>query len=363
VVFFVVEVFLDYCFAMESRFAVSLGSLQEKRVGDVWPQRDIIWVFSYCKVDTALITMKEERILSLPVVNPLTNICIGVVDILDIALFVVSSFPTLENISFDNLRWLQDTTVLEVMAFAKQFNFSSLPLFPFKVDTPILELMKTFSSGVHRVPVVDEKNKILNFISQSDLNRYLCENIYLCGENQNKNVTELGLSAKVVVYARGDAIAIQALDIMARNRLSALPVVDLDGDLIGNFSASDLRGMGPGDFVHLLRPIGQVLVLYNPRSLFPLTCKPTDSLEHVMLKLAGAKVHRLWVVDENKKILGVIALTDVMKPFLNIPGPMEISQITTPLLTPFVITPAKPIRLTEPQFPTSSSASVKIPVL
>jgi len=93
--------------------------------------------------------------------------------------------------------------------------------------------------------------------------------------------------------------------------------------LVGNFSASDLRGIGHTDLQQLLRPLTNFLSIYNVKSLYPLTCKPTDTLEYVILKLAGTRVHRLWVVDNEKNLLGVVSITDVMIPFLGV-EPMQL---------------------------------------
>lgn len=42
------------------------------------------------------------------------------------------------------------------------------------------------------------------------------------------------------------------------------------------------------------------------------TCKKTDSLFRVMEIIVKAEVHRLVVVDEDKKVLGVVSLSDIL---------------------------------------------------
>lgn len=41
-------------------------------------------------------------------------------------------------------------------------------------------------------------------------------------------------------------------------------------------------------------------------------CKITDSLFHVMEIIVKAEVHRLVVVDADKKVLGVVSLSDIL---------------------------------------------------
>jgi len=101
-------------------------------------------------------------------------------------------------------------------------------------------------------------------------------------------------------------------------------VVDDDGSLIGNFSASDLKGKGVTDygegsdpFGSLIMPVFQFLK-HGGMSTFPVgTVKPTTAFSLVLLKLIAMRVHRLWVVDENSHPIGVITLTDVMQALLS----------------------------------------------
>jgi len=281
----------------------------------------------------ALQLLKNRRVLSFPIVDTSTNSCIGVADILDICLFIVAKFPSIEVITQDVLisleyegrKFLQETTVSQVAAFSKAWNQSQLPYFPFKINTPLIDLINTFSVGIHRVPVVDDNDKMLNFISQMDLLRFLAENIYLLEERGigNKTLDELGIGRGSVHFVRSDAMVIVAMAHMIKKKISAVPILDKDtGKLVATFSASDLRGIGPNDLHQLLRPITNFLMTFNIKSLYPLTCKLGDSLQHVILKLAGTKVHRLWVIDDSQNLQGVLSLSDVIIPFLGI-EPMQ----------------------------------------
>jgi len=284
--------------------------------------------------------------LSFPVVDKTSNNCIGVVDIMDIALYLVESFPSVESINNDVLtkleyngrKFLTETSVTQVIAYSRTWNQGDLPVFPFKLNTPLLQLMNTFSFGIHRVPVINDNNKILNFISQMDLLRFLTQNIYLLDERGigKKTLDELGIGRSSVLFVRADAMVLLTMKCMIAKKVSAMPVLDKDtGRLIANFSVSDLRGLGPNELPHLLRPLIEFLSIFNVKSLYPLTCKPTDTLEYVMLKLAATNVHRLWVVDSQQRLIGVVSLTDVMCPFLGV-QPMEISIGTPPSIMSYI---------------------------
>jgi len=211
------------------------------------------------------------------------------------------------------------------MAFAKTISRSDLTRIFVKLSTPVIQLIETFSAGIHRVPVVDDTNQILNFISQSDVLRYLAQNVFLM-ENGDSSVDSLGLVNRVVHYVRDVANAVLALSILATKRVSAIPVLDSNDRIVGTFSASDLKGIGAQDYPKLQGSLKQFLEEHNFKSLFPLTCFPSDTLEYVLFKLVAARIHRLWVVSEhNNQLIGVLSITDVMRAFVGL-QPMEVDQ-------------------------------------
>jgi len=132
---------------------------------------------------------------------------------------------------------------------------------------------------------------------------------------------------------REDAAVVLALSVIANRRVSAVPVLSVDGKLVGNFSASDLRGIGSEDYPNLLRPIKEYLSQHNFKSLFPITCSASETLENVLCKMVATKVHRVWVVDSEKRLLGVVSITDVMRAFLGL-KPMEIDSVSYAPPTP-----------------------------
>jgi len=285
--------------------------------------------------------------LSLPVVNVPSNICLGVIDVMDICSFIVASFPSVEEISLDALstleysgrRFLHETRVAQVISFSKAWQGQKVgtPLL-LSVDTPLTVLANVFSLGIHRIPVIDENNKIVNFVGQSDLIRFFSENIYLLEEREigKKTLDQLGLGRCSVYFVRSDAMTLLILSAISSKKVSAMPVLDKNtGKLVATFSASDLRGLGPSDLINLLRPLIHFVSVSNKKSLYPLTCKPTDTLEYVILKLAATKVHRLWVVDDDHQLLGVVSLTDVMHLFLDIDPMQQEKYLGSPSPQPY----------------------------
>ncbi len=53
--------------------------------------------------------------------------------------------------------------------------------------------------------------------------------------------------------------------------------------------------------------------LTNLTSLHPVTVTFETTFEHLLLKLCGYHIHRVWLVNEFNQPIGVITLRDVLK--------------------------------------------------
>lgn len=52
----------------------------------------------------------------------------------------------------------------------------------------------------------------------------------------------------------------------------------------------------------------------------PITCKPDSTLQGVIHTLASKSIHRIYVVDEQDEVVGVITLRDVISCFVTEPA-------------------------------------------
>jgi len=209
-----------------------------------------------------------------------------------------------------------ETEVSKVLEYCREsFQRSEITATPVTLTTSVNELIDYFSKGIQRVPVIDSQMHVLNVISQSDLLRFVCENLFLISECGKQSIEELGIINTNIVKVI-DLMTTTAIASIASKRINAVAIVDIDGHLIGNFSASDLKGIEARDYPNLLRSITQYLSIFNAKSLYPLTCERNSSLEYVVLKMIASHVHHLWCIDQNKKVIGEVSMTDVIKPFL-----------------------------------------------
>jgi CBS domain-containing protein len=94
--------------------------------------------------------------------------------------------------------------------------------------------------GVHRVPVVNEKGEVTNILSQSSLITFLYKNCANFTEF-SRSLAQLHLGSKPVISVPKDVPAIEAFRLMDKKKISGVAVVDIEGKLVGNTSASDLK--------------------------------------------------------------------------------------------------------------------------
>jgi CBS domain-containing protein len=93
------------------------------------------------------------------------------------------------------------------------------------------------------------------------------------------------------------------------------------GILIGNISASDLKFIGPdGSFLsRLFLPCIEYLTFIPQKDIIPgpFCVLPSATIEEIILKLEITKSHRIYIIDSNQKLIGVITLTDILECILN----------------------------------------------
>ena len=111
-----------------------------------------------------------------------------------------------------------------------------------------------------------------------------------------------------------DAVVKDVVLVMAESRISALPVVDGTGRIVGVISRTDALASEEEeaeDQTARDTPLEQTLVrdLVTPQ---PLTIGPEANVEEAAWQMLRADVHRLFVT-KGEPLLGVISTTDIMR--------------------------------------------------
>eukprot|EP00879_Flechtneria_rotunda_P011883 GHRR01012412.1.p1 GENE.GHRR01012412.1~~GHRR01012412.1.p1 ORF type:complete len:166 (+),score=65.08 GHRR01012412.1:1775-2272(+) len=144
-----------------------------------------------------------------------------------------------------------------------------------------------------------------------------------------------------VFSVQASMTALEALSQMARDHKSCMGITDPQtGQLLGNISVSDLRGLSVDEFGLLLLSVGEYVAVRRGLPVLSkadalagkraeaatsgnwakllsgapvVSVRITDTLEAVLELLAVRGLHRVYVVDDKGGPASIITLTDVLR--------------------------------------------------
>ena len=186
--------------------------------------------------------------------------------------------------------------------------------------TSLWDTISILQKGPHRLPITNEDGVIVNLISQTDALRFLIsqrdffENIF------ESTVEDLKLGRHLAVTCHQDQTTLAALQKMQHSNLSALAIVNNNNELVGNLSASDLKGAliinddpGSDPLGCLLLPVLAFLHQNGKRHIEPFSCTHKSTIGSIIEQMLNLGYHRVWVVDAENHVKSVITITDVMR--------------------------------------------------
>jgi CBS domain-containing protein len=310
------------------KYCDNLGDLLEMtRVTQLYPPAPVKkWYIadSDQTIQEVLEALERYHISSLPVRDVSSGKCAGFIDALDILVYMISvcAVPVDAEVTLSMMD----------QAFEK---FANQPIKglcdlskrnPF-VPTPInqnlyylLENLKRYSSiTVHRVPIVSldpVDPKIEALLTQSDVASYVAKHISVLGPRGQRPVRDCFRVFTKVYSVPPHSKAIDAFALMRDKGVTGVAVVDEQKRLVANLSAADLECLYHKRFFWLFMPVvDYIKAAYADRREImtpPLSVSPETTLETLILKFAGTRVHRLYVVDGAGVLCGVITLSDLM---------------------------------------------------
>jgi CBS-domain-containing membrane protein len=269
----------------------------------------------------------KHNFSSVPVLQKTKNKYYGFIDMADIVQFAVKTFGR-EKLGQDVDFWqqfekeeiLQQKTVNDIMVFPSS---RRNPFHPVTKGYSLFSAMELLARerGLHRVPVVDENRQLVNLITQSQLLRYLQSHMKELGPIKDKPIAEMRYSQNPVLCVNQDELAITAFEKMMTEEVTGLAVVDSNGKIHDNISMRDLKAIQSDGrmFWRLNQTCHNFLLKIRrefakedgrPNSVVTVTTK--DKLETVINQCANHGIHRIYIVDEHKKPIGVISLKDIL---------------------------------------------------
>merc|ERR1711879_12335 len=113
-----------------------------------------------------------------------------------------------------------------------------------------------------------------------------------------------------------DEPLIHALEMFSMKRVSALPVIERGTDrLVNVYSKFDVINLAAErSYNNLDITINQALEYRTRQGRATrklITCKLTDTIEDISHKVVDAEVHRIIVVDDHDRVVGIVSLSDL----------------------------------------------------
>ncbi|KAF6115671.1 protein kinase AMP-activated non-catalytic subunit gamma 3 [Phyllostomus discolor] len=181
---------------------------------------------------------------------------------------------------------------------------------------------------IHRLPVLDPvSGDVLHIITHKRLLKFL----HIFGSLLprpsflSRTIQDLGIGTfRDLAVVLETAPVLTALDIFVDRHVSALPVVNEDGQVVGLYSRFDVIHLAAQHtYNHLDMSVGEAL---RQRTLClegVLSCQPEEALEEVIDRIVREQVHRLVLVDDSQHLLGVVSLSDILQALVLSPAGIE----------------------------------------
>ncbi|CAE5964832.1 unnamed protein product [Arabidopsis arenosa] len=225
-----------------------------------------------------------------------------------------------------------------------------LSLWSLNPNTSIMDCMEMLSKGIHRVlvpldsnienitgPELVESASAYAMLTQMDLISFFLDRSSELHGILSHTVTHLSAIHNTVLALTSQARVKDAIKCMSTEMLNAVPIVEasteeedhkqlVDGKnrrVLGTFSASDLKGchlatlrswlpLNALDFVEKIprTPLFTAATSTPGREL--VTCHVTSTLAQVIHMVTTKRVHRVWVVNQNDRLQGLVSLTDII---------------------------------------------------
>jgi len=303
--------------------------LSQIKVDDLAPSSGpIVVVDSQDTLAKTFLTMVKSNILCAPVFDRTSNTFVGLIDMIDIACFVVEIAQNKDKLGTDYVDFLSEEEEFKGRKTADVVDLSKRnKLYPVNAGANLFDAVTLMATNhVQRIPILDREGNILNLLTQSAVIDYLAKHVEQLGPSIKKTLKELNFGNKPVISIYHNKPAIEAFKLMAENRISGLAVIDSDKTLMANISARDLRSIQQDArlFERLYYPVGEFVSHVrqaNFRAVHPsICCTLDDTFQKIIMRIAAARIHRIYVVDENRHPVSVISLHDVLKKILELDG-------------------------------------------
>jgi 5'-AMP-activated protein kinase regulatory gamma subunit len=290
----------------------------------------------------ALHSLADFGVLSAPVWDPEQKKYLGFIDLFDLMTLAVGVDVLMHIIPEELLKrpkndkeieFEKELTLGEMMSDVAQNSFN--PWCPVEEGASFREVVRLLASVARRVPVISKTTgKVIQIISQSQVCQILYERVKAGGVLTDSTPCNSGMGIKPVFTVKDSDEARTAFQLMIDKRVSSVCVVDENGEILTVLSTKDIRllprlesvgleknnlmDMSVRQFVSMVRKVTET---DGKTRASCVTVELNTPLSTVLGKLAATKMHRVYIIDSNRKPVGVISVSDVVVALEQIQSP------------------------------------------
>ncbi|XP_033364213.1 serine-rich adhesin for platelets [Bombus vosnesenskii] len=192
------------------------------------------------------------------------------------------------------------------------------PLVSIGPDASLYEAIKTLiQNRIHRLPVIDpDTGNVLYILTHKRILRFLFLYIHELPKPSftSKTLRDLRIGTfENIETATEETSIILALKKFVERRVSALPIIDTEGKLVNIYSKFDVINLAAEKtYNNLDISLREANEHRNEWFEGVQSCKLDETLFTIMERIVRAEVHRLVVVDDDDKVIGIISLSDLL---------------------------------------------------
>ncbi|CDQ59348.1 unnamed protein product [Oncorhynchus mykiss] len=200
------------------------------------------------------------------------------------------------------------------------------PLVNISPDASIFDAVYSLiKNKIHRLPVIDPvSGNALYILTHKRILKFL--QLFVCEMPKpafmKQTLEELTIGTyHNIAFIHPNTPIIKALNIFVDRRVSALPVVDESGKVVDIYSKFDVINLAAEKTYNNL-DITVTQALRHRSQYFEgvMKCNRLETLETIVDRIVKAEVHRLVVVDENARIVGIVSLSDILQALVLTPA-------------------------------------------
>lgn len=286
----------------------------------LYSKPNLISVSSDTSVAQAMTVMEQKKVRQLGITeinDEGQDKVIGILNLMSCITYLSFGELSFMDTSQNEEPTLDKVTVKEMLAL----NEESSRLWQRQSTDKVKSVYDVMSKGVHSVVVhCGDHDKLA---TQTDVLRYLANTLQehkASGAlpDVTKTLQELGCAEQRVVRSIGHKDpALDGFRMMVQHEVSAVAILDCAGRVMSQISTSDARYVKAALLHQLKLPVCDFLQLAHENQQCmcvkrPCYVKQDSTLEQTIQRFIVGKVHRLWVVDDERKPLTVFSLSDLI---------------------------------------------------